>query len=122
MGDIIEHRRIETQRARADAVVGILLDWADSMKGHNLRLGYPATSAGFSQCCASSTFDEMCKQADSIRNAVVSACVDDLEPAQNAAIYHRYLAAVYRMRNYEDTLAEAHVALMDAFGKKGVLW
>lgn len=109
--------------ARAEAVVGILKDWADSMKGRGNRLGYPAKSCGFQSGYVSATFEEMCRTADIERNRIVDTCIDDLaSPAHKAAIYSRYLAAVFRMRDYENALAQAHVELMQAFTKKGVLW
>ena len=111
-----------TELSQVEAVIGILMDWADWQRGEGNRLGYPSRSSGFQSGYVSSTFDEMCRVADIYRCKIVDTCIDDLEsPAQKAAIYHRYVFAVFRMRNYEDTLAEAHVELMQAFKRKGVL-
>lgn len=122
MTDILAVRKIDHERARAEAVIGILLDWAKWQQGYSVRLGYPPKSCGLQSGYVSASFDEMCDSADRQRNEIVDSCITDLPPAQNAAIYRRYLAAVFRMRDYEGALAQAHVTLSGAFVKKGVLW
>lgn len=123
MGDLIEMRKLETNRARAEAVIGILIDWARWQQGYAPRLGYPPKSCGLQSGNQSASSDDWSAAEDRRRNEIVDRCIDDLEtPAHKAAIHHRYLAAVFRMRDYEDSLAEAHVILMDVFQVKGVLW
>ena len=108
--------------ARLEAVVGILTEWAAWMQGYSPRLGYPTHAAMLSTGGNSSTFDNMCDAADAQRNQAVDSCVDDLPPNQKAAIYRRYLAAVFRMRDYESSLMAAHEALEVSLRRKGMLW
>jgi hypothetical protein len=124
MGDILDLRRQQTERARADAVIGLLEEWAAWQNGYKVRLGYPPKSAGFGGGRAvtdeSSGADNAA--ADLARCEIVDRCIDDLADAFRAAIHHRYLAAVFRMRDYAGSLAEAHVLLSESFRRKGVLW
>lgn len=108
--------------ARMEAVVGILTDWANWMKGYSPNLGYPSHSMMLSSGGNSSTFEDMCDAADAQRNHAVDSCVDDLPPNQKAAIYHRYLAAVFRLRDYEGSLVSAHEALDVSLRGKGMMW
>ena len=108
--------------ARLEAVVGILTEWASWMHGYSPRLGYPNHSAMLSSGGNSDTFEDMCDTADAQRNQTVDSCVDDLPPNQKAAVYRRYLAAVFRMRDYEGSLVSAHVALEISLRRKGMLW
>lgn len=115
-------RKQEAERARAEAVVRLLLDWADWMKGYHTKLGFGTKSAGLQSGFVSASFDEMCEQADYQRNEIVDSCVNDLPPNQSAAIHHRYCASVYRMRDYEGSLLDAHERLTVTLRSKGVLW
>lgn len=108
--------------ARLEAVVGILTEWAAWMQGYSPRLGYPNHSAMLSSGGNSDTFEDMCDAADAQRNQSVDSCVDDLPPNQKAAVYRRYLAAVFRMRDYEGSLVSAHVALEISLRRKGMMW
>lgn len=123
MGDLIEIRKIETSRARADAVIGLLTDWANWQNGYRVRLGYPPKSCGLQSGNQSAESSDWELAQDKRRCEIVDRCVDDLQtPAHKAALHHRYLSAVYRLRDYEQALAEAHVILMSVFQAKGVLW
>lgn len=101
----------------------LLEEWADWQKGYRVRIGYPGRSAGF---CAggyvSRTFDEMCEDSDRDISALVDAAINDLVPVQSAAIYRRYLGALFRSVRvpYETALIDAHIALMASLPKKGV--
>ena len=109
--------------AQIDAVIGHLEDWAHWHRGYRMRLGYSPKSAGFSSGGAVS--DESGSDysgVDQTRYEMIDACVDDLPPIQVSAIHHRYLSAVFRMRDYVGTLALAHEALMIAFKRKGVMF
>lgn len=108
--------------ARSEAVVGILMDWADWMKGYDSKGGYPSKSAGFSMATVVGTFEDMCDHADAHRNQVVDSCIDDLPPNQNAAIHRQYLCSVYRLRDFEGSLIAAHLALEIALKRKGMVW
>ncbi len=111
---------------RMGKVVEILKEWADWSKGSRMKIGYPQSSAGFDQSGGVVTADTSDERADSLqywRCNIVDRCIDDLpDPAQRAAIHHRYLNAVYRMRDYEGALIRAHEALSVALPKKSVLW
>ena len=111
-------------RARAEAVVGILSDWADWMKGYRVRLGYPQKSAGFSSggVVSDENTDYDYSSTDQARHRIVETCVADLPCNQSAAIHRRYLSAVYRMRDYEQSLLDAHQALSQAFVAKGRMY
>ena len=71
---------------------------------------------------SSDTFEDMCDPADAQRNQGVDSCVDDLPTDQRAAIYRRYLSAVFRMRDYETAIVLAHEALEVALRRKGMMW
>lgn len=124
MGDMLTMRKQEAELARAEAVVRLLLDWADWMKGYHTRLGYSPKSAGFQSggVVGDSTDSDNYAAADSARSEIVDSCVDDLPPNQSAAIHHRYCASVYRMRDYEGSLLDAHERLAITFRSKGILW
>lgn len=121
--DVLAQRKQREAAAKADAVVGILIDWSDWMKGYEgIGKGYPKRSIGLQSGYCSSTFEDMCDSADAIRNQVVDSCIDDLAPDQSAAIYRQYLAAVFRMRDFASSLIAAHEALALSLRRKGVLW
>lgn len=124
MGDILDTRRIEAQQARAAAVVGLLLDWAEWQQSYRIRLGYPQKSVGLSSGgSVSDTSGDDYSAVDDARCEIVDKCIDDLpSPAHRAAIHHRYLSAVFRMRDYERSLEEAHDRLLVAFRVKGCMW
>lgn len=107
---------------KATAVVRLISEWADWMRGDKVGEGYPAKSSFLQSGYVSSTFEDLCDSADAQRNRIVDSCIDDLPPNQNAAIYRCYLAAVFRMRDYEGSLIAAHDTLEGAFVRKGVLW
>ena len=110
--------------ARAEAVIGHLKDWADWCRGYRVRTGFSPKSAGFEPggWRNDSARDDQYEAIDQERFRMIEACVDDLVPNQNAAIYRCYLFNVYRLRDYEQSLADAHVALASAFRRKGVMF
>jgi len=112
--------------ARAQKVVDMLTEWADWQRGYRMRIGWPESSAGFQAgggLVTRDTSDEQADMAQLRRCDIIDKCIDDLpDPTQRAAIHHRYLHAVYRMRDYDGELAAAHAALDVAFRKKGILW
>jgi hypothetical protein len=118
---------VQTQAvSKANAVSGILVEWADWSKGYRMRIGYPSKSAGFEPGGGVVTRETSEHQYDDVaadRCRIVDRCIDDLPvKAQSAAIHRCYLSAVYRLRDYEQTLRDAHEALETAFRRKGVLW
>lgn len=71
-----------------------LLDiWQEWMKKDNTKLGYPKKSLGMISggYSNSENFDEMLESAELEDIRLVDTCIDELEPTQRAAIYHRYL-------------------------------
>ena len=110
--------------ARAEAVIGILLGWADWMRGYRIRIGYPPKSSGFSSggVVSEENADHDYSSIDNARNIIVETCVAELPASQSAAIHRRYLSAMYRMRDYEDNLLMAHERLLGDFVRKGVMY
>lgn len=107
-----------------DAVIALLLDWAEWQRAYWPAIGYPPRSIGMSGDCVvtENSSDEQQDDAKKIRCRIVDQCIDDLqEPSQRAAIHRRYLSAVYRLRDYEHSLLTAHEALAVAFKRKGIL-
>ena len=122
MGDMLTNKAWEEANARADMVIRILQDWADWNRRYVPRIGYSPKSAGFQTGGAVSDGEPDYSSVDQARYEIVDTCVDELPPDQRSAIHHRYLCAVYRMRNYADSLARAHYALLRAFVRKGAMW
>ena len=111
---------------KENAVSGILVEWANWSKAYRMPLGYPSRSAVFETGGGVVTKETSEHQYDDVaadRCRIVDRCIDDLPvKAQIAAIHRCYLSAVYRLRDYEQTLLDAHEALETAFRRKGVLW
>lgn len=105
-----------------DALVRLMEDWADWQKGYRMKLGYPSRSCGLSTDAAT-TFEDMCDATDNETMRAVDAVVqEDLEPIERAAILRRYgVAAVFRFRDYEGSLLQAHERLMVLLPRKGVI-
>jgi hypothetical protein len=71
-------------------------NWRRWMKKDDVTTGYPGKAAGCVGGGYSQTFDDMV-DAEDIRCArILDALVNSLEPIERAAIYHRYLYAVFR--------------------------
>ena len=106
-----------------EALVALLEDWADWQRTYRPRLGYPSRSLTcYSE--GSRDFEGMCEDADNATFAAIDACVQDLVPAQRAAVMRRYgIAAVFRFPrdNYEACLLAAHERLLVDLPKKGVV-
>ena len=106
-----------------ESLVALLTDWAQWQRAYSPRLGYPSRSLTcYSE--GSRDFEGMCEDADNQTFASVDACVQDLMPAQRAAVMRRYgIAAVFRFPrdNYEQCLLMAHEVLIKALPRKGVM-
>ncbi len=106
-----------------EALVALLEDWADWQRSYKPRLGYPSRSLTcYSE--GSQDFESLCDAVDSQTFASVDACVQDLMPAQRAAVMRRYgIAAVFRFPrdNYESCLMMAHEVLIKVLQRKGVM-
>ena len=124
MGDLIDLRKSSDLLARYEATIRLLVEWADWLSGYRMKIGFAPKSAGFQSggVVSDSTDSDNYAAADNARCEIIDSCVDDLPPIQKAAINHRYCASVYRMRDYEQSLHDAHEALCVAFVRKGVMW
>lgn len=108
--------------AGRDRLVVLLSDWADWCGSYRPRLGYPAAAAGLGGA-GMCDFESMCEEVDGVMYRSIDAAVDDLPPAQRAALYRHYgLTAVFRFprNNFQTLLDEAHDALRRALPRRGV--
>ena len=102
----------------------LLHNWGRwTISAESRGIGYPSKSLTcYSE--GSRDFEGMCEDADNQTYASVDACVQDLMPAQRAAVMRRYgIAAVFRFPrdNYEQCLLMAHEVLIKALPRKGVM-
>lgn len=106
-----------------ESLVALLTEWAQWQRAYSPRLGYPSRSLTcYSE--GSQDFESLCDAVDGQTFASVDACVQDLMPAQRAAVMRRYgIAAVFRFPrdNYEQCLLMAHEVLIKALPRKGVM-
>lgn len=106
-----------------ESLVALLTEWAQWQRAYSPRLGYPSRSLTcYSE--GSQDFESLCDAVDNQTFASVDACVQDLMPAQRAAVMRRYgIAAVFRFPrdNYERCLMLAHDVLIKALPRKGVM-
>lgn len=118
---------VQTMKRSVDALVALLEDWASWQKGYRLKLGFPSCSAGFASVGSVSNESEPClyeRAEDGAIMGTVDAVIQDLPPAQSAAILRRYgVAAVFRFPrdNYEQCLLEAHERLIVELPRNGVI-
>ena len=106
-----------------ESLVALLTEWAQWQRAYAPRLGYPSKSLTcYSE--GSQDFESLCDAVDSQTFASVDACVQDLVPAQRAAVMRRYgIAAVFRFPrdNYNECLGQAYESLVVALPRKGVM-
>lgn len=74
-----------------------LAQWADWMRQHSERLGYPQRALVCSSGGASEEFDALVERADMQAVIATDAAIRSLEAIEQAAVNHRWLAAVYRL-------------------------
>lgn len=101
----------------------LLEDWARWQGSYGMKLGYPKNSAGFAGRGVHS-FDDMCEEVDSQIRQIIDTAVDDLPPAQRAAVLRCYgIAAVFRFPrdNYQEQLFAAHERLLLELPRRGVV-
>lgn len=101
----------------------ILLDWADWQDRYKVKTGMPRATIGMRSGGAVNDDSSTAAYESMISNRclTVDRCIDELQPDQNAAIHHKYLNAVYRMRNYEQSLLDAYASLTIAFRRRNVV-
>lgn len=71
-------------------------NWRRYMKKDDVTEGYPGKAAGCVGGGYSQTFDDMADASEVRVARVVDALVNSLTPVERAAIYHKYLYAVFR--------------------------
>lgn len=71
-------------------------NWKRYMRKDEVTDGYPRRAAGCIGGGYSQSFDDMVDAQDARVARIVDALVTSLEPIERAAIYHRYLYAVFR--------------------------
>lgn len=106
-----------------EGLVFVMMEWAEWHRKDVGVEGYPEASSGISSGYVSATFDDMCEEADAWRAMVVDTCVDELLPAQRAAIMRKYgISGVFRFPrdNFAEMVVLAHENLMIALPKKGI--
>jgi hypothetical protein len=108
--------------SEVEALVLLLEDWANWQSSYRPNTGFKSRSAGFSSLGLQS-FDDMCHQSDNATMKTIDSAIDDLEPAQRAAINKKYgVCSVFRFpRDFEDTLILAHDRLVIICKRKGVV-
>lgn len=99
-----------------------LANWADYMQQPAHKLGYPSRSLCFEVGGATYEVSEiMCEQMD-INNAMtMDALIDSLPANQSCAIHHKWLHAVYRMRDMEMAYMMALDNLMMMADRRGLV-
>ena len=113
---------IEVRDAVGRRVVWLLEGWAEWSRSYRPKLGFPGR--GVCGAAASKSFEDLCDECDSTVNHAIDAAVDDLSPAQRAALYRHYgIAAVFRFPrfNYAEQLELAHHDLRRTLPKRGVM-
>lgn len=114
---------VEVMKRQVEALVGLLEEWAHWQRGYRMKLGYPSRSCGVSSD-AGSSFEDLCDSVDAQTMSTVDAVVNDLVPAQCAAVMKRYgVAVVFRFprANYEQSLQDAHERLLVELPRKGCI-
>ena len=86
-----------------------LRNWARWMRHPGLDLGYPKKSSGLESGYVSGSdgFDILCEEADEVSAVTLNAIIDGLPQDESSAISHKYLHAVYRVRDYNGSLLRA---------------
>ena len=106
-----------------EALVILLEDWAKWQSSYRPKTGFKSRSAGF-MALGLSSFDDMCEESDKTTMTKLDTAIEDLEPAQGAAIRRRYgVCSVFRFprNNYETTLILAHERLVVICKRKGIV-
>lgn len=111
--------------AEADRILRIWGNWK-ATEGGVVTLGYPKRSAGFDCGGASTedTFDHLVESADKRTGAVADSILDDMSrdglTIQVMAIWCRYYADVWRMRQPYETLFDGAIEFLIRARRKGI--
>jgi hypothetical protein len=121
-GRRMQREDIDALKRRVDALDQIMDDWVRWQERFTMKLGYPSHSSGVS-CGGLSSFEDLCDSVDGEKMRIVDGVIqEDLTPIERAAILRRYgVAAVFRFRDYEGVLAQAHDRLFVILPRKGVM-
>ena len=105
------YRGTHTASQGVDRLESFLLDWSRWMRSGETVAGLPRASIGMSSGGASEHFDDMIDRVDRHIASVTNTVIEDLPAAQQCALHHAYLHAVFRFRDYETTLTLAKGAV-----------
>jgi hypothetical protein len=100
-----------------------LSNWVQYMRQPSHKLGYPAKSlciASGGSACADA-FEYMCDDMDTDNAITLDAMIDSLPPSQSCAIHHKWLHAVYRMRDIEAAYLDALDNLLLMADRRGLV-
>ena len=106
-----------------DLLVVLLEDWAAWVRSYRMNIGWRSRSVGMESGYCSKDFDSMLSDVEDELFRKVDAAINDLPPAQCAAINRCYgICAVFRFprMNYQQLLLEAHESLLVSVSKKGI--
>lgn len=92
--------------------------WAAWMQSDSHNLGYPGRSAVVSSGGASEAFEDLVERADLKSIRATDAAVRSLTLQQQAAVYHVYLGAVFRLRDDPQSVYEACLPALEVEARK----
>ena len=98
-------------------------NWRRYMRKEDVTDGYPGKAAGCVGGGYSQSFDDMVDAADIRCAMIVDALVNSLTPIERAAVYHKYLYAVFRYGragNLEQSLRRARLKVAEWLAVRGV--
>ena len=97
-------------------------NWRRWMRHDATANGYPGKAAGCVGGGYSQSFDDMVDAADVRCARIVDALVNSLSPTERAAVYHKYLYAVFRATrgSLEQSLARARLKVAEWLVIRGV--
>lgn len=108
-----------------DVALDLWVEWMRNDWGELRKLGYPERSAGFATGGAVSphdSFEDLERECDHRIALAVNAAVDSLPLGLKAAINHSTgLCAVFRLRDYDEKVAEARARIYRALLSAGVV-
>lgn len=106
-----------------DRLEYLLENWAHYMRQPSHKLGYPSRSLCICSGGAASddAFESMCDDMDTGHAITLDAMIDSLPPAQSCAIHHKWLHAVYKMRDIEAAYMMALDNLMMMADRRGLV-
>jgi hypothetical protein len=98
-------------------------NWADWMRQDSSHLGYPKRSLMIASGGGTSVdaFEIMCDEVDTKCAEQLDALIDSLPPNQRCAINHKWLSAVYRMRDMDRAYELAIDNLMAMADRRGMV-